>query len=64
MLDIGQWWPKLTKESQVWMLQNNGSELPAEVSADVAAAGGPITSLLQDDDVDWLEAVHNGESPS
>ena len=63
-MDIGEWWPKVTETTQAWLLQNNGSPLPPEVSADVASAGGPSAAQLSDEDVDWIEAVANDEAPS
>jgi hypothetical protein len=61
--EIGQWWPKLTQSTQVWLLENNGSPLTPEVSGDIVAAGGPSGDQLADEDVDWIEAVSNDEDP-
>ena len=63
-MEIREWWPKVTENTQVWLLQNNGSPLTPEVSSDILAVGGPSTTQLSDADIDWLEAVNNGESPS
>ena len=62
-MDIEEWWPELSESTKAWLQQNNGSPLTAEVSAEIAAAGGPSGAQLSDDDVDWLEAVSNDETP-
>jgi hypothetical protein len=62
-MEIEQWWPKLSESTQVWLQQNNGSALPENVAAEIVAAGGPAADELADADVDWIEAVANGETP-
>jgi hypothetical protein len=34
------------------------------VSSDILTVGGPSTTQLADADIDWIEAVANGETPS
>jgi hypothetical protein len=62
-MEITQWWPNVTEATRAWLLANNGSPLPSEVGADIVSAGGPSGSQLSDDDVDWIEAVANDETP-
>jgi hypothetical protein len=62
-MEIAEWWPKLTEDARAWLLQNVGSPLPLEISADIASAGGPATTELPDEIVDWVEAIANGEEP-
>ena len=56
-----------------WLIENNGDEVPAEVVAEIAEAGGPVASdpwwahqnasafYLPDETTDWIEAVANDE---
>jgi hypothetical protein len=62
-MEIREWWPSVTDATREWLLHNNGSPLPPQVSSDILTVGGPSTSLLPDADVDWIEAVANGETP-
>lgn len=50
---------------QRWLMDNNGDSLPAQVATQIVGAGGDATTgePLPDADVDWIEAVANGESP-
>ena len=72
-MSIEQWWPRLKPSTREWLLENNGDEVPAEVVAEIAEAGGPVASdpwwvgqstpgfYLPDEATDWIEAVANGE---
>jgi len=70
------WWPKLPSETQDWLIEHNGEDLPAAVIQEITRAGGSITSdawwvgqndstgfCLSDAAVDWIEEVANGEMP-
>jgi hypothetical protein len=63
-MTIGQWWPKISENSQVWLLQNMGSDLPAEVSEEIVAAGGTSDARLSDTENEWLDEVNNGGTPA
>lgn len=39
-----QWWPKVKPSTREWLIGNNGDAVPAGIVAEVAAAGGSITS--------------------
>jgi hypothetical protein len=60
-MEFTQWFSKLTDDTKLWLIQNMGSPLPPEVSAEITAAGGPSGPLSQSDQ-DWLERVNNGDS--
>jgi hypothetical protein len=75
-MDIQNWWPQLTHPTREWLIANNGDAVPAEIRAEIAAAGGPDTSEtwwtnqidsegfhFPDDAVDWVEALANDERP-
>lgn len=63
-MSIDVWWPRLRRESREWLVANNGDAVPAEVVDDIVRAGGAVSgSYLPDDEVDWVEAVANGEDP-
>ena len=62
-MEIAHWWATVTEATRAWLLQNNGSPLPPEVSVDIASVGGPSGTQLSDEDVDWIEALANGETP-
>jgi hypothetical protein len=74
-MDIEQWWPKLKPSAKKWLIENNGDEVPAELVAEIAEAGGPGASdpwwgyqsasrfYFPDEVIDWIEAVANGEDP-
>lgn len=75
-MSIEQWWPKVTPSTREWLTENNGDAVPAEILAEVVAAGGSIASdawwvgetgpagfFLSDEACDWIEAVANGEEP-
>lgn len=62
--NIDQWWPKLKPATRAWLMDNNGDAMPDEVVTEITAAGGVLTAAsLSDEDMDWIEAVANGESP-
>jgi hypothetical protein len=63
-MEIEEWWSKLSESTQDWLMQNNGIALPPEVSAELVAAGGPADDELADAEIDWIEAVANGETPA
>jgi hypothetical protein len=73
---IEHWWPRLSQETQDWLVAHNGDEVPAAVVAEITRAGGvvagdawgaghdtPQGAYLPDEVVDWIEAVANGEVP-
>ena len=41
-MSIEQWWPSLKPSTREWLIENNGDEVPAEVVAEIAEAGGPV----------------------
>ena len=73
---IEEWWPKLDPSTQEWLIANNGDVVPATVLAQIAEAGGDVTSasaigdngpggfLLSDATVDWIEETANHETDS
>lgn len=75
-MSIEQWWPKLRPSTREWLIENNGDAVPAEIVAEVTAAGGAITSdawwvgqsgpsgfYISDEAADWIEAIANDEDP-
>ncbi len=63
-MTIEQWWPKLEPSTRDWLVENNGDTIPADVIAEITAAGGADDlsgRQLTDDAVDWVEAVANDE---
>lgn len=75
-MNIEQWWPRLKPATQEWLIANNGDAVPSEMVAEIAAAGGGISSdawwvgqtgpngfFFSDDATDWIEAVANSEEP-
>jgi hypothetical protein len=75
-MSIEQWWPRLKPSTQEWLIENNGDVVPSEVLAEIAEAGGSVTSgawwvgesgpsgfYFSDEAVDWIETVGNGEVP-
>lgn len=75
-MSIEQWWPKVRPLTREWLIENNGDALPAHIVAEVAAAGGSITSdawwvgqsgpsgfFISDEAADWIEEIANGEDP-
>ncbi len=64
-MPIEQWWRQLDAHAQGWLIENNGDSLPRDIAEGIVAAGGTAVAgePLRDDDVDWIEAVANGEPP-
>ncbi len=63
-MGIEAWWPMLRRDSQKWLIANNGDELRHDIATEILRAGGEVRgSYLPDADVDWVEAVANGEVP-
>lgn len=75
-MDLDEWWPRLSRPAQEWLIANNGDALPADMVEQISAAGGAVTSdacwvgerqpdglFLSDEATDWIEAVANGEAP-
>ena len=72
---IEQWWPQLRRESREWLMKNNGDVVRADIAAEIVRAGGTTVHdsmghddgsasvHLTDEEVDWIEAVANGETP-
>ena len=60
-MEFKEWFNKLTDDTKPWLIQNMGSPLPTEVSAEIVSAGGPSGDQLPQSDVDWLERVNNGD---
>lgn len=60
-MDIREWWTRLPEPAKAWLIDNNGSPVPADIAESIRLAGGPSTGELEDGDVDWIEAVANGE---
>ena len=58
-MEFTQWFGKLSDDTKLWLVQNMGSPLPPEVSAEIVAAGGP--SQLSQSDAEWIERVNNGD---
>lgn len=57
------WWDEIGSSVQEWLVENNGDSIPADVAAQIRAAGGDATvgEPLPDEVIDWIEAVANGE---
>ena len=75
-MSIESWWPKLKPSTREWLIENNGDAVPAEIIAEVAAAGGPLAAgawwvgqggpsgfFISDEATDWIEEIANGEDP-
>lgn len=73
---IEVWWAALSRDTQDWLKAHNGDVVPAAMAdeigravgsspADASAVGdnGPDGLYLDDDAVDWIEALANGETP-
>ena len=59
-MEFKEWFNKLTDDTKLWLIQNMGSRVPPEISAEIVAAGGPSGELSLGD-LDWLERVNNGD---
>jgi len=64
-MSMQAWWPRLAKEARDWLVANNGDALPPWVTDEIRRAGGDVggETHLSDAQVDWIEAVANGETP-
>ena len=63
-MSIEVWWPKIRRDSRQWLVDNNGDAVPGAIVQDIVRAGGQVNgSYLSDEEVDWVEAVANGEEP-
>jgi hypothetical protein len=75
-VNIAQWWQKLARETQDWLVEHNGEPLTASVRAEVVAvndgdldpswwAGESVDgqSELTDQAIDWIDTRANVENP-
>jgi hypothetical protein len=63
-MNINEWWPDLRPATREWLLANNGDAIPADIVDELTMAGrSSSTDHLADDEIDWIEAVANGEEP-
>lgn len=63
-MGIEAWWPLLRRDSRKWLISNNGDALADDIAAEIMRAGGEVRGqYLPDADVDWVEALANGEAP-
>lgn len=63
-MNIYEWWPRLQPATQEWLVANNGDVIPADIVGEMVRAGRTAsTDQLGDDEIDWIEAVANGEEP-
>lgn len=66
-MTIEQWWPTVSPTTRAWLVENNGDSIPADLIAEIVAAGGGADlsgAQLSDGAIDWVEAVANDESPA
>lgn len=74
IMDIEQWWPKLSDATREWLIANNGDAVPERVVSEIVAAGGVLATesewvgengpdgfFLSDEATDWIEAAANDE---
>ncbi len=64
-MSVSQWWFQVDVRARDWLIDNNGDSVPAGIASQIEAVGGIVVvgEPLEDDDVDWIEAVANGEVP-
>lgn len=63
-MNIQVWWPMIRQESRDWLIANNGDAVRDDIAEEVLRVSGATTgSYLSDEDVEWVEAVANGERP-
>ena len=64
-MPAAQWWSHVDQHVQRWLIDNNGDSLAEPIAAQILEAGGTAIAgePLPDADIDWIEAVANGESP-
>lgn len=73
-MQILDWWPKLDRDTQAWLIAHNGEAVAPKVLARIVAAGNSTTSnawwvgedgpdgfFLSDEAVDWIEATANDD---
>ncbi|GIT80198.1 hypothetical protein LLS1_18670 [Leifsonia sp. LS1] len=73
---ISDWWWRISEPSRQWLIEHNGEAVRGDIVAEIAGAGGVVTSdawwvgtegptgfFLSERAVDWVEAVANGEAP-
>ena len=60
-MTIEEWWPLLGRDSQTWLIENNGDDVNDGVAAAITAAGGSAApgTPLTDEEIDWIEAIAN-----
>ncbi|MCU1412931.1 MAG: hypothetical protein JWN80_271 [Microbacteriaceae bacterium] len=58
-MDFKEWFSKLSDDTKLWLVQNMGQPLPADIGSQIVAAGGP--SALSASDADWIERINNGD---
>ncbi|KQQ51365.1 MULTISPECIES: hypothetical protein [unclassified Plantibacter] len=44
MMNIERWWPKLKPTTRQYLIEHNGSSLPADARAEIVSVGGRLTS--------------------
>ena len=75
-MNIEEWWPHLTPATREVLIENNGDNVPPEIVAEIAKAGGSISQdfwwigqigpsgvNVSDEAADWIETVANDEVP-
>ncbi len=72
-MDVLTLWPMLSSGTRDWLIEHNGEAVSDEVVAEFVALNGGLDDpdwwsgdtgddrRLHDSDVDWIEAVANGE---
>ncbi|WP_382310001.1 SRPBCC domain-containing protein [Herbiconiux sp. UC225_62] len=76
VMEIEQWWPKLSPATREWLADNNGDAVTPEIVAEIERAAGAVDPtawwfgesdasgfFFSDAGVDWIEAAANGETP-
>ena len=68
-MDIEDWWHTLDPATREALIENNGDALTPGQVEEIAHAGRTIQPdadgefFLSDEEVDWIEATANDESP-
>lgn len=75
VMEVEEWWPKLSDSAKAWLIANNGDAVPASIVGEIAAAGGVVGSaagwvgesnpdgfFLSDQATDWIEETANDEA--
>lgn len=48
-MSIEVWWPKIPRESRLWLMENNGDAVPEHIRQEIGRAGDEIVgSYLPD----------------